>query len=265
MSLTKPSIPPHITRAFTSGLGDFIDASESVRSLLAQDFMAIEAYNLMLTNPLPKSKTDWILDQRATISSGWRFWAARGDLYGACHVGNAGYRARHSGNAGPEQIGEQRDDVPPKLTGFSRAEQALTDIERFNQLSTIPELAGGFFEPRVLRVTWCPLEAFWLKSIVPWADDQFVAYSGFPPPKSDLEMMKAYTWEELREKLWNRLEQAYDRFLRREAVDKKNWQRAVEIQASNSRILAGYAYEMKEKAEKAEAEVARFKERSDPA
>ncbi|HVO99771.1 MAG TPA: hypothetical protein VMT15_16980 [Bryobacteraceae bacterium] len=176
MSVTRPNIPLDHKRAFTTGLGDFIDPSEPLWTLLSQNYTALEAFILKLE--LPQKSGDWVLrkpsvaeTETSVSSTGWRFWASAGDLYCACHVGRI-------------------NEGPPKMTGFSTVVQVLADIERFNQLSAIPELAGTAFEPHVLRIAWYPLEAFWLRSTVADVEDHFVVFSGFPP--EELDSMEAY-------------------------------------------------------------------------
>ena len=148
MSLTNPVIPSDITRAFTTGLGDFVDPSNPLWSVMLNDSVALPAFNLQLMpDPVPPRpialEVPWIQE------SGWRFVAAVGDLYGACHVGSI------------------KPGFPPKLTGFSDDVQILTFVESFSQLRSLTEVAAWDFTPRVLRITWLIFEAFWLSPLPP--------------------------------------------------------------------------------------------------
>src|SRR5579863_8909627 len=240
MSLTKPKIPLEIIRAFTTGLGDFIDPNEPIYSLLSQNFMAIEAHNLRLPvppTPFPEKMEDWVLNADAIIPSGWRFWAASGDLYGGCHVGSV------------------KAGTPPKLTGFSDTVQVLAGVERFNLLSTMPELAAAAFEPRVLRIGWYPLEAFWLRSTVTGVDDRFVVHSGFPP--KSLDPTQSYSWAEFRKAIWGRARQAYAQALARSATAQEAQARAARIQADGAKALQDRAFREETAARAARAQAAR--------
>jgi hypothetical protein len=152
MSLIKPTIPADVLRAFTSGLGDFIRPGSPLWSLLLNKYVAIQAYNLQLDSfcgiDSPSAVTAFkTLPDGFFKSSGWRFLAGEGDLYGGCHVGSI--------------ISGQ----PPKLTGFSKSVQVLASIESFNELPNVSLPAPGDFEIRVLRIPWLQFEAFWLYSL----------------------------------------------------------------------------------------------------
>jgi hypothetical protein len=124
-------------------------------------YAALQAYNLNLS-PFCRiiaayqetTSLDAFLETFKTLpddffqSSGWRFLAAEGDLYGGAHVGSI--------------IPGQ----PPKLTGFSDSVQVLAAVESFNELSNVTP-ASGNFEIRVLRITWLHFEAFWLYWVPP--------------------------------------------------------------------------------------------------
>jgi DNA uptake protein ComE-like DNA-binding protein len=174
MSLIKPSVPGDVLRAFTSGLGNFINSGSPLWSLLLDKYSAIQAYNLNLswfcrivsTSEVASLKT---LPDDFFQSSGWRFLAAEGDLYGGAHVGSI--------------IPGQ----PPKLTGFSDSVQILPAIERFEELPNV-SLPPGDFEIRILRITWLHFEAFWLYWLPPGGGtvgpqqrgtDVIVPYIGF--------------------------------------------------------------------------------------
>lgn len=220
MSLTKPPIPLPIVRAFTTGLEDFIEPGDPLYSLLSQESMAIAAYNLLLPLPIPPppfpiKMEDW--NTFETISSGYRFWAASGDLYGACHVGSI--------NAGT-----------PKVTGFSDVVDVLTGVERFYQLNAIPELAAAAFEPRVLRVTWGRFEAFWLHSTDSTVEDRFVGYAGFPPKGLD-DPTKSVCWVEFRKAIWPLALQAYEQALAKNAAALEAGARAARIRAAGAQAL----------------------------
>jgi len=230
MSLTKPKIPLDIKRAFTTELGNFVDPSNPLWSLLSQKFVALEAYNFRL-DPFPHKIEDWHLDEKSTSSSGWRFWAAEGDLYGACHVGSV------------------EKDLPPKLTGFADTVQVLTAIEGFNQMSTITELAAAAFEPRVWTITRLPIEAFWLKSTVEGGEDRFVVYSGFPP--EGLDLMKSYSWKDFRKEIWADALQARAWALTKKREEQEAQARAADIQAGGAEALRDHAKKQQEKAREA--------------
>jgi hypothetical protein len=223
MSLTKPPIPLPIVRAFTTGLEDFIDPGDPLYSLLSQESMAIAAYNLLPPFPIPlpippppfpERLEDYALE---TISSGYRFWAASGDLYGACHVGSI-----HAGT--------------PKVTGFSDVVDVLTGVERFYQLNAIPEVAAAAFEPRVLRVTWGRFEAFWLHSIDSTAEDRFVGYAGFPPKGID-DPTKSVCWVDFRRAIWPLALQAYKQAVAKNAAALEAGARAARIRAAGAQGL----------------------------
>jgi hypothetical protein len=183
VSLVTPKTPPQIIRAFTTGLGDFISPNDPLWSLILEKFFALEQFNLDLEKLIkyPAGPLSSI-----TNPSGWRFLAADGDLYGACHVGSV--------FAG----------LPPKVTGFSRDVEVLAAAESFDELNTIDEVKQGPYEPNVLRVAWLRFEAFWLRfsgdeSRDDESRDLVIPYIGFverPPKRFDdqsLERMTAYS------------------------------------------------------------------------
>ncbi len=187
MSLITPAMPPEITRAFTTGLGDFVSPNDPLWSVMLEKFFALQQFNLDLdkVNNEPNGPLDAISNP-----SGWRFLATDGDLYGGCHLGSV-------------------FDNPPKVTGFSRDVQVLSGIQSYNELNTIPEVKQDQFEPRILRVSWLRFEAFWLKFIPPsqqvigpaghGSKDLVIPYIGFVemPRKTFantyLQRMTAYT------------------------------------------------------------------------
>jgi hypothetical protein len=162
MSLIKASVPRHIRQAYTSGLGDFVDSGSPLWSLLLNKYAAIPTYNLVLscycklifTSDVSSLPT---LPDSVLQPTGWRFLAAEGDLYGACHVGSV------------------TSSLPPKLTGFSSSAPVLTAIECLNQLPSIGltpilppgTLPPGDYEIRILRIPWLRFEAFWLHWLAP--------------------------------------------------------------------------------------------------
>jgi hypothetical protein len=246
MSLTKPPIPLPIVRAFTTGLEDFIDPGDPLYSLLSQESMAIAAYNLLPPFPIPlpippppfpERLEDYALE---TISSGYRFWAASGDLYGACHVGSI-----HAGT--------------PKVTGFSDVVDVLTGVERFYQLNAIPEVAAAAFEPRVLRVTWGRFEAFWLKSTDSNVEDRFVGYAGFPP-KGLGDPRKSVGWVEFRNAIWPLARQAYDRARAKHVAELEAAARAARIRAAGAQALQEQALRLDAAAKEARAPDSRASE-----
>src|SRR5215469_652518 len=87
MGLIKPSVPGDVLRAFTSGLGDFVRPGSPLWSLLLNKYVAIQAYNLQLDSfcgiDSPDAVTEFnTLKENSFKSSGWRFLAGEGDLYG---------------------------------------------------------------------------------------------------------------------------------------------------------------------------------------
>jgi hypothetical protein len=247
MSFTKPPIPLEIIRAFTAGLEDFIDPGDPLYSLLSQESMAIAAYNLLPPIPIPipmpippppfPEKME-VWDVFATIPSGYRFWAASGDLYGACHVGSI--------NGGT-----------PKLTGFSDVVDVLTAVERFYQLNAIPELAAAAFEPRVLRVPWGRFEAFWLHSTDSTVEDRFVGYSGFPPKGLD-DPTKSVCWAEFRNDIWDLARQAYLQAVAKSTAALEAGARAARIRAAGAQALQGQALRLDAAAKEARRALADY-------
>jgi DNA uptake protein ComE-like DNA-binding protein len=202
MSLSKPNPSAETLRAFTAGLADFVDSSDPVWSLLLNRYVALDARNLnryriceiFHHEPFDTAKTiarltveafarlaaNPALEDDLIPSSGWRFLALDGDVYGGCHVGNI------------------TPGVPPKLTGFSNDVQVLAAIEAFNGLDDVLASASitGAFELRVLRTTWLHFEAFWLHSL-DGDFDRVIPYAGFPgAPHDDLALMQPFTAEE---------------------------------------------------------------------
>jgi hypothetical protein len=143
MSLTIPTIPPVVMRAFTAGLGNYIDPSRPLWSLLQKKFVGLQWWSL---NRAAVSQIAGPADTLAdfVIPTGWRFLAADGDLYAGCHVGSI------------------KPTSPPILTGVSVDVQILTFAEQLEVLKTLPVIGTGRFELRVIRITWLHFEAFWL-------------------------------------------------------------------------------------------------------
>jgi len=183
MGLITPTMPPAILRAFNLGLGDFISPSDPLWSVLLKRFIGLQTHGLNLDlyvniafdpdgKPLPLDSVSSF--DSLVQSTGWRFLAADGDVYGGCHVGSVD------------------PSLPPKLTGFSRDVEVLTAIEQFNELSTIDEVNTCTFEPRVLRISWLRFEAFWLhvpdSTSQPQCYDLVIPYFGFV--KRPLELMQ---------------------------------------------------------------------------
>jgi hypothetical protein len=191
MSLITPTMPPAIIRAYTTGLGDFVNPNDPLWSVMLENFVALEQFNLDL-DKLKEHSNGPLLS--ISNYSGWRFLAADGDLYGACHMGSID------------------KNLPPKVTGFSRDVQVLNVVESFNELNTMDKVKQNPFEPRVLRIAWLRFEAFWLKFSPPGGppqganaqaddpNDLVIPYIGFVerPRKTfgqnmHLERMTAYT------------------------------------------------------------------------
>lgn len=190
MSLIKPEIPPEVLRAFTAGLGDFIDPGTPLWTLLLQKYIAQATYDLPLRPILEAAAAANGPDgieaktfESRLLATGWRFLAADGGLFGAVHVGSV------------------KENLPPKLTGFSNALQVLTVVERYRQLDELPEVRNRTFVSRMLRVPQLEFEAFWLRSDF---EDIIVPYAGFFKP---LEVMKAYSIGGFLTRLWPRIEE----------------------------------------------------------
>jgi hypothetical protein len=141
-------MPPAIIRAFTSGLGNYVDPNDPLWSVMLKSFFALDQYNVDLDRLAAITEGQPLLLDQLTNESGWRFLAADSNLYGACHVGSVADAT-----------------LAPKVTGFSRDAEVLTAIERFNELDTDDGVKKNAFEPRVLRVAWLRFEAYWLKFI----------------------------------------------------------------------------------------------------
>jgi hypothetical protein len=210
MSLKNPDVPAEILRAFTSGLGDYVDSSDPLWSLLLNKYIAIDALNLPL-EPFRKIALDRVQKIETKLpNTGWRFLAAEGDLYGGCHVGSI-----TSGH-------------PPKLTGFSTAAQILTAIENYNGLGPlvppVPPGLPGNFQPRVLRVPWLQFEAFWLHFTPPneeypdsfdYDHDRLVPYDGFAGARHlRLALMQAFTVNDFFEAIWPHVQEVVKRVQR---------------------------------------------------
>jgi hypothetical protein len=116
-------------------------------------------------------------------------------------------------------------------------------------MSTITELAAAAFEPRVLRITWLPIEAFWLKSTVEGGEDRFVVYSGFPP--EGLDLMKSYSWKDFRKEIWADALQARAWALTKKREEQEAQARAADIQAGGAEALRDHAKKQQEKAREA--------------
>jgi hypothetical protein len=176
MSLRRPDVPDDILRAFTTGLGDFIPSGGPLWSLLLSQFFPLMQQNVSLV-PLAAPAVSL---ESALTSTGWRFLAAEGDLYGACHVGSV------------------RQGAAPILTGFSDDPLVLTAFERLNEVENLlaQKKISWHYTPSVLRITWLRLEAFWLHAD-PGSLDRVIPYAGFvgdepAEPKTGLEMMALY-------------------------------------------------------------------------
>jgi DNA uptake protein ComE-like DNA-binding protein len=273
MSLRKPTVPGDVLRAFTTGLGDFISSGSPLWSLLLNKYTPIQAYNLLLWRKTGPSTSESLfcgptptqsylkslktLDGWA-IPTGWRFFAAEDDLYGASHVGSI------------------VPGLPSKLTGFSNSVQVLAAIESYQQLPTVPICPPGDFEIRILRVTWLHLEAFWLYWLPPSGNgstssgppseaangpnrgyDVIVPYMGFVESSScgELSPMTAYLLPDFLLAIWEQASDVCTRSLASQASIQ-------EAQAQRIRSCAGaqessaYALSFQANALDAQAEAA---------
>ncbi len=184
MSLNAPVIPPVVLRAFTSGLANYVDPSRPLWSLLMKKYAVYSWWSLNLFEIGKLSPSD-INDPNKPIklqdfvqSTGWRFVATDGDLYGGCHVGSI------------------KEDAPPILTGFSDDVQILTFMESLEDLNALPVVGTDQFELRGLSIRWLRVEVFWLHT-TDGAADIVIPYTGFVEDWPNyLELMKPYRAEE---------------------------------------------------------------------
>jgi hypothetical protein len=177
MGLKTTVVPPDVLRAFTSGLGNYVDPSRPLWSVMQKEYVAHEWYSLVLSG-IDKLKGSKIFPEAHLLSTGWRFMATDGDVYGGCHVGSPRTNAR------------------PMLTGFSWDSQVLTFMESLEELKTLPEVGGPVqFELRGLNVRWLHFEAFWLHTDT-GVGDLVVPYTGFVEGSPNyLELMRPYSVE----------------------------------------------------------------------
>jgi hypothetical protein len=208
----KPVIPPVVLRAFMSGLGNYIDPSRPLWSLMQKQYVALQwsSLNLDETCNLSPEQAPTTL-QGLYSETGWRFAASDGDLYGACHVGSI----------------HRENNTPPILTGFSYDVQTLTFMESLEQLKALPlpdEMEGdGPFELRGLSIRWLHFEAFWLRELVDppkpspadpyeWAGDIVVPYAGFVEDFPNyLELMYPYPVKDFLTAIWPCVQTACER------------------------------------------------------
>ena len=221
MRLTRPKVPLTVSRALTASLAEFVEPLSPLGALI-RNCAALPVYHLDLKpfSDAPdldalheiakraaaatkdkdaKAKADAekatkaLADAEAKLglpkgdkpSGGWRFWAASGSLYGVCHVG-------------PET-----DGATWKVTGVSNSVQVLTAIQIYTQIEQHPDLIPLNFEPRILRVPWYPLEAFWLHSEDTKVEDRFVVFMGFQPGKMP-DPPDSWPWSRFRQELLKR-------------------------------------------------------------
>jgi hypothetical protein len=147
MSLNQPSVPAVVRRAFSSGLGNYVDPSQPLWSVLLNKSTPLSTWSLsfskiqeLIERPAP----DTLSGDDVAISTGWHFAAADGDLYGACHVGSVTPKEQ------------------PMVTGFSGDVEILTFLERFEQVKTLSEVGQAAFEVRLLSIRWLHFDSFWL-------------------------------------------------------------------------------------------------------
>jgi hypothetical protein len=206
MSFIKALPPQEILRAFTTGLGDFIDQSNPLWSLLEGKYVAQQVFNLDL-HAIPQTEMAPSVLAPLIKSTGWRFLAADAGRFAACHVGSI------------------TPDLPPKLTGVSTELPVLQAIEGIGQLEALKEVATRKFEVRTLRIAWLRFEAFWL-SAQDGGPDLVVPYMGFVEgPPNKLKLMKAYAVNEFLRAIWVRAQR-----LHAELLDARAQALAVEVQ-----------------------------------
>jgi hypothetical protein len=207
MIWNRPVIPPVVLRAFMSGLGNYIDPSRPLWSLMQKQYVALQWSSLNLDQicNLPPQQAPTTL-QGLFRDTGWRFAASDGDLYGACHIGSI----------------HRENNTPPILTGFSYDVQTLTFMESLEQLKVLhpPNDGMGPFELRGLSIRWLHFEAFWLRKLVgpaqpsppdpyDWTGDIVVPYAGFVEGfPNHLELMYPYPVNDFLAAIWPCVEQA---------------------------------------------------------
>jgi len=200
MSLNATVIPPAVLRAFTSGLGNYIDPSRPLWSVMQKKYVGLAAFSLRLSEISKYNYTPTALTVDDVISTGWRFVAKDADLYGGCHVGSI------------------KTDAPPILTGFSGDAQILTFMERLEDLpalvdpaTKVPVVGKGQFDLRVLNIRWLHFEAFWLYATdgagetpaTLRAKDIVIPYAGFVEgPPNYLELMFPYPVKDFLTAIW---------------------------------------------------------------
>jgi hypothetical protein len=191
MSLNATVIRPDVLRAFTSGLGNYIDPSRPLWSVMQKEYVAQPWYSLILPEIVKLENAPTIITEEHVIPTGWRFVATDGDLYGGCHVGSP------------------RRDAPPMLTGFSWDTQILTFMESLEDLKALPEVARGQFDLRVLSIRLLHFEAFWLyandgtEDPTQRANDIVIPYTGFVEgPPNYLDLMCAYPVRDFMTAIW---------------------------------------------------------------
>jgi hypothetical protein len=240
MSLKAPTIPAVVKRAFTDGLGNYLDPRSPLWSLLLKQYVALPWYSLRLSEigklgrPQFKKPIDELED--LVISTGWRFMAADGNCYGGCHVGSVTAR-----------------DNPPILTGFSDDPQILTFMEALEQLKTLSVAGTGQFELRVLRVAWLHFDAFWL-STPDGAGDIVVPFTGFiEGSPNHLSLMHPYPVLSFLKAIWGRVllvgARENERQARKHTAEAHAAEAQVQAQKASAKALAEKAAQRKKNAE----------------
>jgi hypothetical protein len=184
MSLKAPVIPPAVLRAFTSGLGNYIDPSVPLWSLMQKEHVALAWWSLSLFRFDPSQDAPDAITDDHLISTGWRFVASDGNLYGECHVGSA------------------KPGAPPILTGCSYDSQIPAFMESLKALKALPVIGTGEFELRGLSSRWLHFEAFWLHT-KDGKGDIVIPYAGFVEgPPNRLERMRPYPAKDFLNAIW---------------------------------------------------------------
>ena len=221
MILKESEIPAVVMRAFKAGLGNYIDPSNPLWSLLLKQYVALPWWSLSLSEigklDKPKFKEPITRLDHLVISTGWRFMAAEANRYGGCHVGSI-------------------ENGSPILTGFSDDPQILTFMESLEQLKSISRT--GQYTLRVLRVAWLHFESFWL-STPDGAGDIVIPFSGFiQGPPNHLSLMNPYPVGSFLEAIWCRALEVGARENQRKALDHGIKATAVQAQADAHTVSA---------------------------
>jgi len=176
MNYKTPAAPPVVIRAFTAGLGNYVDPGTPLWSLLLKKSVALKWWSLDLFKIGKFDMTPSTITDDLVITTGWRFTAADGDYYGGCHVGSVTL------------------DSPPILTGFSDDVRILTFMDSLEQLKALSVASSYQFELRTGDAS---------KDIV-------IPCAGFVEgPPNHLDLMYPYPVQDFLTAIWPCVKRAY--------------------------------------------------------